>query len=150
MINWLNDDECMKGIQDSVLYVQIKKRKMSPQDCSKCLRKIMNEVRIDQQYGGAIVRHAMITKLRKYGATQERVNAFTRYTPGSNVVDVYYNKPVGRDLSTLLLSGGDFRYPLVQVETQSLRLGKCNIEEAEALRRCIVVAEGQKALGECK
>ncbi|KAA6357614.1 MAG: hypothetical protein EZS28_046859 [Streblomastix strix] len=56
----------------------------------------------------AIARHAMMTKLRKYGATQEEVNAFTRHAPGSNVVDVYYNKPVGRDLSTLLLSDGDF------------------------------------------
>ncbi|KAA6367557.1 MAG: hypothetical protein EZS28_036916, partial [Streblomastix strix] len=31
-------------------------------------------------------------------------NAFTRHAPGSNVVDVYYNKPVGRDLSTLLFA----------------------------------------------
>ncbi|KAA6393178.1 MAG: hypothetical protein EZS28_011291 [Streblomastix strix] len=60
--------------------------------------------------------------------------------------------------------------PLVHVETQSLRLDfelnqgsyklqhhfcdvetyLCNIEEAEALRRCIGVAEGEQALGECK
>ncbi|KAA6380690.1 MAG: hypothetical protein EZS28_023779 [Streblomastix strix] len=86
MINLLKDDESMKGKQDS----------------------IMNEVGIDQQYGGAKVRHAMMTKLRKYGAIYEEVNAFTRHAPGSNVVDVYYNKPIGRDLSTLLLSGGYF------------------------------------------
>ncbi|KAA6380032.1 MAG: hypothetical protein EZS28_024443 [Streblomastix strix] len=83
MINWLKDDECMKRKQDRF-------------------------VGIDQQYGGATVLHVMMTKLKKYGATQEEVNAFTRHAPGSNVIDVYYNKPVGRDLSTLLLSGGDF------------------------------------------
>ncbi|KAA6373433.1 MAG: hypothetical protein EZS28_031039 [Streblomastix strix] len=58
--------------------------------------------------------------------------------------------------------------PLVQVETQSMRLNfelnqgsyklqhhfcdvdtyQCNIEEAEVLRRCIGVAEGEEVLGE--
>ncbi|KAA6393179.1 MAG: hypothetical protein EZS28_011292 [Streblomastix strix] len=84
-----------------------KEKKISPQANNKCLRKIMNEVRIDQQYEGATVRRAMMTKLRKYGATQEDVNDFTRHTPGSNVVDLHYNVPVKRDLSTLLLSDGD-------------------------------------------
>ncbi|KAA6401854.1 MAG: hypothetical protein EZS28_002615 [Streblomastix strix] len=108
LINWQKDDECMKGKQDSVWYDQIKKRKMSPQACNKCLRKITNDVGINQQYGGATVRHDMITKLRKYGAIQEEVNAFTRHAPGSNVIDVYYNKPVGGNLINLLLSGGYF------------------------------------------
>ncbi|KAA6395309.1 MAG: hypothetical protein EZS28_009159 [Streblomastix strix] len=84
------------------------KKIMSLQACSKCLRKIMNEVGIAQQYGLATIRHAVMIKFKKYGATQEDVNAFKRYAQGSNVVDVYYNKPVERDLSTLLLSGGDF------------------------------------------
>ncbi|KAA6372348.1 MAG: hypothetical protein EZS28_032127 [Streblomastix strix] len=96
MINWLKNIERIKGKQNSVRYDQIKKSKISPYACSKCLRKIKNEGRIDQQYEGATVRHAMMTKLRKYALTQERVNAFTRYTPGSNVVDVYYNKPIER------------------------------------------------------
>ncbi|KAA6355776.1 MAG: hypothetical protein EZS28_048698, partial [Streblomastix strix] len=45
----------------------------------------------------------MMTKLRREGATQEEFNVYTRHAPGSNVVDVFYNKPVGRDLSALLL-----------------------------------------------
>jgi hypothetical protein len=63
----------------------------------------LDEFIIDKIYGGATIRHAMMTKLQEAGATIEEVNQFTRHTPGSNVVDVYYYKPIRRDLSTLLL-----------------------------------------------
>ncbi|KAA6395487.1 MAG: hypothetical protein EZS28_008986 [Streblomastix strix] len=108
MKRWLNDVECLKGEEDAVWYDLEKKKKLSPQACSTVLRKILDEIGIDKQYGGATIRHAMMSKLRKQGASIEEVNAFTRHAPGSNVVDVYYNKPVGRDLSTLLLLGGNF------------------------------------------
>ncbi|KAA6367582.1 MAG: hypothetical protein EZS28_036891, partial [Streblomastix strix] len=83
---------------------------MASKNCLKMKQDagILDEKGIEQQYGDATIRHAMVTKLRKHGAEQEEGNAFTRYAPGSNVVDVYYNKQIVRDLSILLLLGGDF------------------------------------------
>jgi hypothetical protein len=69
------------------------------------LRLILDEIGIGKQYGGATIRHAMMSKLREAGASVEEVNTYTRHAPGSNVVDVYYNKPIGRELSNLLLLG---------------------------------------------
>ncbi|KAA6386423.1 MAG: hypothetical protein EZS28_018051 [Streblomastix strix] len=108
IINWLKDDECMKGKQDSVRYEQIKKKKMSSQTCIKSFWKVIDKVGIDQQYGSATVHHATMTKQRKYGATQDEVNTFIRHVPATNMVNLYF-KSDGRDMSTLLLSGGDFR-----------------------------------------
>jgi hypothetical protein len=45
----------------------------------------------------------MMTRLRTAGATQAEVNAFTRHALTSNVVDIYYNKPIERDLASLLI-----------------------------------------------
>ncbi|KAA6379996.1 MAG: hypothetical protein EZS28_024479 [Streblomastix strix] len=87
---WLWDGNCWKG-DDSAGSGQV-------------LRNVLDEIGIEKQYGGVTIRHAMMTKLRREGATQEEeVNTYTRHAPGSNVVDFYDNKAVGRDLSTLLL-----------------------------------------------
>ncbi|KAA6354154.1 MAG: hypothetical protein EZS28_050321, partial [Streblomastix strix] len=49
----------------------------------------------------------MMTKMRKEGATQEEVNEATRHAPGSNACDIFYNKPVTRDLGTLILKDSE-------------------------------------------
>jgi hypothetical protein len=45
----------------------------------------------------------MMTRLRDAGASQAEVNAFTRHSLTSNVVDAYYYRPVDKDLASLLI-----------------------------------------------
>ncbi|KAA6388975.1 MAG: hypothetical protein EZS28_015501 [Streblomastix strix] len=65
---------------------------------------------MDQEFAGSSVRHAIMTKMRKQGATQEEVNEATRHAPGSNACDIFYNKPVTRDLGTLILKDSEYIY----------------------------------------
>ncbi|KAA6361372.1 MAG: hypothetical protein EZS28_043101 [Streblomastix strix] len=64
---------------------------------------IIRRAGITSPYTGPTIRHAMMTRLRAAGATQAEVNAFTRHAMASNVVDIYYNKPVERDLASKLI-----------------------------------------------
>ncbi|KAA6354204.1 MAG: hypothetical protein EZS28_050269 [Streblomastix strix] len=101
---WLNDENTLKE-EGSAIWINIekKKRPLSPQECGQILRNVLDDIEVEKQYGGVSIRHSMLTKLRREGIKQEEVNIFTGYAPESNVVNVFYNKPVGRDLSALLL-----------------------------------------------
>ncbi|KAA6378260.1 MAG: hypothetical protein EZS28_026212 [Streblomastix strix] len=49
---------------------------------SKELRKLLHDIGVDQEFAGSSDRHAMMTKMRKKGETQEKVNEATRHAPG--------------------------------------------------------------------
>jgi hypothetical protein len=49
----------------------------------------------------------MMTKLRGEGASLEEVNDFTGHAPGSGIVDVFYNKPIARDIGALILKDSE-------------------------------------------
>ncbi|KAA6379140.1 MAG: hypothetical protein EZS28_025332 [Streblomastix strix] len=68
------------------------------------LTEIIRKAGIPEKYSVPTIRNAMMTKLRARGATQAEVNAYTRHSLTSNVVDAYYCRPVERDLGALLLS----------------------------------------------
>lgn len=53
----------------------------------------------------------MMTQLRNVGASQIEVNALTRYSLTPNVIGIYYNKPVDRDLASMLIENEE-RYML--------------------------------------
>ncbi|KAA6390128.1 MAG: hypothetical protein EZS28_014344 [Streblomastix strix] len=88
-------------------------KKLSAMQCTKdmneeiWLRKMWDDIGVDQEFAGSSVRNAMIIKKRKEGATQEEVNEATRHAPGSNTCDIFYNKPVTRDLGTLILKDSE-------------------------------------------
>ncbi|KAA6404257.1 MAG: hypothetical protein EZS28_000215 [Streblomastix strix] len=75
----------------------------SSEYCSHQLTAIIRRAGITSPYTGPTIRHAMMTRLRAVGASQAEVNAFTRHAMTSNVVDNYYNKPVERDLASILI-----------------------------------------------
>ncbi|KAA6315757.1 MAG: hypothetical protein EZS28_055369, partial [Streblomastix strix] len=58
---------------------------------------------ISEPYTGPTIRHAMMTQRRNVGASQTEANAFTRHSLTSIVIDIYYNKPVDRDLASMLI-----------------------------------------------
>ncbi|KAA6362598.1 MAG: hypothetical protein EZS28_041875, partial [Streblomastix strix] len=94
--------------KDSIMHDQIwqnlsKKAPATSQYCSYQLTNIIRRADIQNPYTIPTIRYAMMTCLRAAGATQPEVNAFTRHAISSNVVDVYYNKPIERDLSALLI-----------------------------------------------
>ncbi|KAA6372883.1 MAG: hypothetical protein EZS28_031593 [Streblomastix strix] len=64
-----------------------------------------------------LIRHAQTARLKAAGATQAEVNTFTRHAMTSNVVDIYYNKPVERDLASMLILN-EKRYMNSMVTTQ--------------------------------
>ncbi|KAA6387788.1 MAG: hypothetical protein EZS28_016681 [Streblomastix strix] len=79
-----------------------RKRKLGGTVCSRELRLLLDEIGIDKEYAGFTVRHAMMTKLRDEGATQEEVNEATRHASGSNTCDTFYYKPIARDIGALI------------------------------------------------
>jgi hypothetical protein len=63
----------------------------------------------------------MMTKLRGEGASLEEVNDFTGHAPGSGIVDVFYNKPIARDIGALILKDSEvwrlnrYKYILIDI-----------------------------------
>ncbi|KAA6374435.1 MAG: hypothetical protein EZS28_030041 [Streblomastix strix] len=53
--------------------------------CSSELMELIRQAGVDDEFGGNIIRHSMMTKLRQEGASLLQVNEFTRYAPGSSV-----------------------------------------------------------------
>ncbi|KAA6377046.1 MAG: hypothetical protein EZS28_027427 [Streblomastix strix] len=45
----------------------------------------------------------MMTKLRGEGSSLQKLNDFTGHASGSAIVDVFYNKPIARDIGALIL-----------------------------------------------
>ncbi|KAA6386029.1 MAG: hypothetical protein EZS28_018442, partial [Streblomastix strix] len=72
--------------------------------CSSDLKELIIQAELDDKFGGNVIRHSKMTKLRQERASLEQVNEFTRHAPGSSVVDRFYNKPEkAEDLDSLLL-----------------------------------------------
>ncbi|KAA6387775.1 MAG: hypothetical protein EZS28_016701 [Streblomastix strix] len=100
----LMDVNALKEEGDSIwIIIEKKKRLLSPQECGQFFRKVLDEIGIEKDYGGVTIRNAKMTTLRREGATQEKVNAYMRHAQESNIEDVFFNKPVRRDLNALLL-----------------------------------------------
>ncbi|KAA6390137.1 MAG: hypothetical protein EZS28_014340 [Streblomastix strix] len=64
---------------------------------------VIRKAGITSPYTGLTIRHAMMTRLRAAGATQAEVNAFARRVIASNAVEIYQNKPIERDLTSMLI-----------------------------------------------
>ncbi|KAA6357890.1 MAG: hypothetical protein EZS28_046584 [Streblomastix strix] len=101
---WMNQKHCTKKENEGIWWNFQTNRKMGSQGCSKMLRSLLDEIGIDQKFGGSTVRHAMKTKLTSEGATLKEMNEFTRHQENSNCVDNFYNIQVARDLGALLLN----------------------------------------------
>ncbi|KAA6394372.1 MAG: hypothetical protein EZS28_010103 [Streblomastix strix] len=89
--------------EDQIWYNHTKQLPASSEYCSHQLTAIIRRAGITSPYTGPTISHAMMTRLRAAGATQAEVNAFARHAIASNVVDIYYYKPVERDLSSMLI-----------------------------------------------
>ncbi|KAA6360625.1 MAG: hypothetical protein EZS28_043848, partial [Streblomastix strix] len=101
---WLDERRSLKLQSDSLWWNLSKNNTPNADNCSHMLTEIIRKAGVPEKYSGPTIRHAMMTKLRACGATQAEVNAYTRHSLTSNVVDAYYFRPVERDLGALLLS----------------------------------------------
>ncbi|KAA6392865.1 MAG: hypothetical protein EZS28_011609 [Streblomastix strix] len=129
MEKWLNAKECTKEMNEGIWLDYDKGRILGGIGCSKELRKLLDDIGVDQEFAGSSVRHAMMTKMRKEGATQEEVNEATRHAPGSNACDIFYNKPMTRDLGALILKDSEDNvvYGLGQTHLLGLTLNQYEI-----------------------
>ncbi|KAA6358335.1 MAG: hypothetical protein EZS28_046138, partial [Streblomastix strix] len=110
MKSWLSAEECTKKLDEGIWWDYERKKKLGGTGCCRELKLLLDEIGIDKEYAGSTVRHAMMTKLRDEGATQEEVNEATRHASGSNTCDMFYYKPIARDIGALILK--DFEdYP---------------------------------------
>ncbi|KAA6355320.1 MAG: hypothetical protein EZS28_049153 [Streblomastix strix] len=100
---WFNQEHCTKQVQEGVQWDFERKKMLGSIGCSKVLRSLLDDIGIDQQFGGSTVRQAMMTKLRSESSTIKEVNDFTRHQEGSSSVDNFYNIQIARDLVALLL-----------------------------------------------
>ncbi|KAA6372477.1 MAG: hypothetical protein EZS28_031997 [Streblomastix strix] len=107
MREWLQDGECKQRTVEEIWWDFDKKKELGSIGCSKELRKILDQAEVDGCYAGSTVRHAMMTKQRGEGASLEEVNDFTGHAPGSGIVDVFYNKPIARDIGALILKDSE-------------------------------------------
>ncbi|KAA6355653.1 MAG: hypothetical protein EZS28_048821 [Streblomastix strix] len=107
MEKWLNANECTKEMNQGIWFDYNKSRILGRIGFSKELRKLLDEIGINQEFAGLSVRHAMMTKMRKEGTTQVEVNEATRYAPGSNSCDIFYYKPMTRDLGAIILKNSE-------------------------------------------
>ncbi|KAA6352696.1 MAG: hypothetical protein EZS28_051777 [Streblomastix strix] len=103
MEKWLNAKECTKELNEGIWLDYNKGKILGGIRFSKELRKLLDDIGVDFEFAISLVRQAMMTKMRKEGATQEEVNEAARYAPGPNACDIFYNKPVARDLGILIL-----------------------------------------------
>ncbi|KAA6397703.1 MAG: hypothetical protein EZS28_006775 [Streblomastix strix] len=103
LLSWTAQREKDSIMHDQIWHNLSKKASITPQYCSHQFTNIIRSAGIQYPYTGPTIRHAMLTCLRAAGATQPEINAFIRHAISSNVVDVYYNKPIERDLSALLI-----------------------------------------------
>ncbi|KAA6377598.1 MAG: hypothetical protein EZS28_026874 [Streblomastix strix] len=110
---WFNQEHCTKQVQEGVWWDFERKKKFGSIGCSKVLRSLLDDIGIDQQFGGSTVRHAMMTELRNDGATLKEVNDFTRHQEGSSCVDNFHNTQIARDLGDFLLKEPKAKRPKI-------------------------------------
>ncbi|KAA6380259.1 MAG: putative reverse transcriptase [Streblomastix strix] len=122
--------------EDQIWYNHTKNSPASSEYCSHQLTAINRRAGITSPYTGPTIRHAMTTRLSAAGATQTEVNAFTRHAIASDVVDIYYNKPVERDLASMLILNEKRIYdwprvsvPYVQNVVELENLGEISTDE---------------------
>ncbi|KAA6357265.1 MAG: hypothetical protein EZS28_047208, partial [Streblomastix strix] len=97
---WLNDKR-KQGLTNDPIWWNLRKNiQATPDFCSHQLTAIIKRASVPDQYSGSTIRHAMMTRLRDAGASQAEINAFTRHSLTSNVVDAYYYRPVDKDLAS--------------------------------------------------
>ncbi|KAA6381058.1 MAG: hypothetical protein EZS28_023416 [Streblomastix strix] len=68
---WLNAMECTKVINEAIWLDYDKRRIFGGIGCNNELRKLLDDIGVDQEFAGSSVRHAMMTKMRKEGVMQE-------------------------------------------------------------------------------
>ncbi|KAA6368021.1 MAG: hypothetical protein EZS28_036452, partial [Streblomastix strix] len=100
---WINERSKMKDKLQQLWWNFAKQKPATSDDCSHILLDITRKAGVPDFYTGSSIRHAMMTRLRAAGASQQVVNYFTRHALNSTVVDMYYNRPIARDLSKLLI-----------------------------------------------
>ncbi|KAA6386609.1 MAG: hypothetical protein EZS28_017865 [Streblomastix strix] len=100
---WINERSKMKDKLQQLWWNFAKQKPATTDDCSHILLDIIKNAGVPDPYTGSSIRHAMMTRLRAAGASQQEVNSFTRHALNSTVVDMYYNRPIARDLSKLLI-----------------------------------------------
>ncbi|KAA6356893.1 MAG: hypothetical protein EZS28_047581 [Streblomastix strix] len=98
MEKWLNAKECTKEMNEEICLDYDKGRILVGIGFSKELRKLLDDIGVDQEFAGSLVRQAMMTKMRKEGATYEEVNETAGRTPGPNTCDIFNYKHMARDL----------------------------------------------------
>ncbi|KAA6369382.1 MAG: hypothetical protein EZS28_035091, partial [Streblomastix strix] len=85
--NWILIRSTINTSGDAVFWNFQKGIQASSYYCSQSLTSILRKAGIQQSYNGPSIRHACMTKLRSSGASVTEVNAFTRHTLTSTVVD---------------------------------------------------------------
>ncbi|KAA6376322.1 MAG: hypothetical protein EZS28_028151, partial [Streblomastix strix] len=103
LLSWTAQREKDSITHDQIWHNLSKKVPATSQYFSYQLTNIIRRAGVRSPYTDPTIRHAMMTRLRAAGATQPEVNAFTRHAISSNIVNVYYSKPIERDLSALLV-----------------------------------------------
>ncbi|KAA6400951.1 MAG: hypothetical protein EZS28_003514 [Streblomastix strix] len=144
MEKWLNAKECTKEMNEGIWLDYNKGRILGGIGCSKELRKLLDDIGVDQQFADSSVRHSMMTKMRKEGTTQEEVNEATRHAPGSNVCDIFYYKPITRDLAALILKDSEYTIN-DDVDNVVYDLGQTHLLEHHKLK--YPTSQGQLQLG---
>ncbi|KAA6359190.1 MAG: hypothetical protein EZS28_045283, partial [Streblomastix strix] len=114
---WVNERNKMKVNRLQLWWNFAKQKPATSNDCSHILLDIIRKAGIQDPYTGSSIRHTMMTRLRAAGASQQEVNSFTRHALNSTVVDMYYNRPIARGLSILL----------IQIDERYSYISFCNI-----------------------
>ncbi|KAA6397131.1 MAG: hypothetical protein EZS28_007341 [Streblomastix strix] len=117
---WVNERSKMKDKLQQLWLNFAKQKPATSDDCSHILLDIIRKAGIPDPYTGSSIRHAMMTRLRAAGASQQEVNSFTRHALNSTVVDMYYNRPIARDLSKLLIQIDESAF-LISCQTSNMK-----------------------------
>ncbi|KAA6386942.1 MAG: hypothetical protein EZS28_017531 [Streblomastix strix] len=100
---WINERSKIKDKLQQQWLNFAKQKSATSNDCSHVLLDNIRKAGVPKPYTDSSILHTMMTRLRAAGASQQEVNSFTCYALNSTVVDMYYNCPIARDLSKLLI-----------------------------------------------
>ncbi|KAA6385847.1 MAG: hypothetical protein EZS28_018628 [Streblomastix strix] len=99
---WLNDADCQKDKEVGIWRNYYRRKVLRSIGCSKELKRVIEDARVDYTFEGSSIRHSMMTRLKSEGASLQDVNDYTGYAPTGACVDIFYNKPIARDIGALL------------------------------------------------
>ncbi|KAA6332183.1 MAG: hypothetical protein EZS28_053306, partial [Streblomastix strix] len=104
---WLNGADCSKDKEVGIWWNYDRRKVLGSIRCSKELKRVIEDADVDNTFEGSSIRHSMMTKLRSEGASLQEVNDYTGHATTSTCVDIFYNKPIARDIGALLFKDSE-------------------------------------------